>query len=226
MNVNSVYVRAYELKGEMEYKGQILLTYDIKYPQFSSERFRAFAKKLSVYYKAEATLYKKYHITKLYQMAIDDYEYATANNFPVRTYEVVTVYTITFNDNCVLSLYFDRYEYTGGAHGMTVRSADTWNLKTGRRIDLSEYFPGRKDYTAYILDAINSQIASNEKDNSNLYFEDVNELVKENFNEKNFYVVPEGIVIFFQLYEIAPYSSGIQSFLIPFKKGGPVPISC
>lgn len=226
MGVNSVNVRTYQLNGEMEYKGQKLLTYDIKYPQFASERFRNFARKLSVYYKAEATLYKKYHVTKLFQMAIDDYEYATANNFPVRPYEVLTNYTITYNDNCVLSLFFDRYEYTAGAHGMTTRSADTWNLKSGRRIELSEFFPGKKDYTSYIIDEIDRQIADNMKDNSNLYFDDVNDLVRENFNEKNFYVVPGGIIIFFQLYEIAPYSNGIQAFLIPFKEGGAVPIRC
>lgn len=226
MAVNSVYVRVNELKGEMSYKGQKLLDYNIKYPQFASERFRNFAYKLSVYYKAEADLYRKYHVSKLYQMAIDDYEYATANNFPVRQYEVLTEYTITYNDNCVLSLYFDRYEYTGGAHGMTNRSADTWNLKTGRRMDLSEFFPDKKDYRSEIIREINRQIENNIKENDTYYFDDVSNLVKENFNERNFYIVPEGVVIFFQLYEITPYSSGIQTFLIPYQKRGPVPNRC
>lgn len=226
MAINNVNVKANQLKGDMEYKGQKLLTYTINYPQFSSERFRNFANKLSAYYKAEAVLYKKYHVAKLFQMSIDDYEYAISNNFPVRPYEVLTVYTITHNNNCVLSLYFDRYEYTGGAHGMTTRSADTWNLKSGRRMDLSEFFPGKKDYTSYIIAEINKQTAKDIADNNNIYFEDVNDLVKENFNEKNFYIVPEGVVIFFQHYEIAPYSSGIRTFLIPFQEGGAVPVGC
>lgn len=223
---SSVYVRVNELKGEMSYKNQRLLTYNIKYPRFASERFRNFAYKLSVYYKAEADLYKKFHVMKLYQMAIDDYEYATANNYPVREYEVVSEYTITNNNNCILSLYFDRYEFTGGAHGMTSRSADTWNLKTGRRMDLSEFFPGKKDYRTYLINEINRQIENLIKEDNAYYFEDVSSLVKENFNERNFYITPEGVVIFFQLYEIAPYSSGIQTFLIPFQKGGPVPVGC
>ena len=215
--IDSVYVKAFQLKGELNYKGQKLLTYDIKYPQFSSERFKNFTNKLSVYYRAEAELYKKYHVMKLFQMAIDDYEYATANDFPVRTYEVLTVYTVTNNDKYILSLYFDRYEYTGGAHGMTTRSADTWNLRTGRRMDLADFFPGWKDYVNYIITEINSQIAKKVKEEDAYYFDDVDDLVKENFNEKNFYIVPEGVVIFYQLYEIAPYSSGIQTFLIPVK---------
>ena len=215
--IDSVYVKAFQLKGELSYKGQKLLTYDIKYPQFSSERFKNFTNKLSVYFRAEAELYKKYHVMKLFQMAIDDYEYATANDFPVRTYEVLTVYTVTNNDKYILSLYFDRYEYTGGAHGMTTRSADTWNLRTGRRMDLADFFPGRKDYVNYIIANINSQIPKKEKEEDAYYFDDVDDLVKENFNEKNFYIVPEGVMIFYQLYEIAPYSSGIQTFLIPVK---------
>ena len=93
-------------------------------------------------------------------------------------------------------------------------------------MDLSEFFPGKKDYTAYIIAEINKQTAKEIADNNNIYFEDVNDLVKENFNEKNFYIVPEGVVIFFQHNEIAPYSSGIRTFLIPFQEGGAVPVGC
>lgn len=49
-------------------------------------------------------------------------------------------YTITYNDNCFLSYYNDKYEYTGGAHGMTVRSLNTFFPITMQNL-LSQTFP-------------------------------------------------------------------------------------
>jgi len=63
-----------------------------------------------------------------------------------------------------------------------------------------------------ILKEINRQIL----DNKEIYFEDACNLVLETFNPDSFYLVPEGIVIYFQQYDIAPYSSGIRTFLIKY----------
>lgn len=218
MQAANVRVKTYDLKGVMEYKNQDLLSYDIEYPQFASDKYKAFINKLNIYYKADASLYQKFHVLKLFQMAIDDYEYATSNGFPVREYEVVVKYELTYNQDCVISLYIDRYEYTGGAHGMTNRSADTWSLDKGKRMLLSDFFPGQKDYIELIINNINNQIKNQIENGNDYYFDDYENLVRENFNERNFYIVPDGVTIFFQLYEIAPYSSGIMTFLIPFEK--------
>jgi hypothetical protein len=51
-----------------------------------------------------------------------------------------------------------------------------------------------------------------------IYFDNYEELVEQTFNENSFYFTPEGVVIYFQLYHIAPYSSGIREFLLPYNK--------
>lgn len=221
-----ILVKKNTLKRDMYYKDHLILTYTINYPQFLSEQFKAFLKKLNIYYKADATLYEKFHVMKLYQMAIDDYEYAVANNFPVRKYEIVVNFTVTYNQNCALSLYIDRYEYTGGAHGITHRDSDNWDVKKGRKIDLAELFPKVKNYRAYVIQEVNEQIENNMQTENNMYFEDYPNLVNENFQTQNFYIVPEGIVVYFQHYEIAPYSSGIPTFTIPFSEDGVKQPSC
>lgn len=48
----------------------------------------------------------------------------------------------------------------------------------------------------------------------NKYFENYCELVLETFRLENYYIIPNGIVIYFQQYDIAPYSSGIPIFYI------------
>ncbi|MFV0343584.1 MAG: DUF3298 and DUF4163 domain-containing protein [Anaerocolumna sp.] len=212
-----VRVKTFYLQGIMEYKNEEVLSYHIEYPQFASDKYKAFIHKLNIYYKADATLYQKFHVAKLYQMAIDDYEYATSNGFLVRKYEIVVKYELTYNQDCVISLFTDRYEYTGGAHGMTNRVGDTWSLEKGKRMLLSDFFPGQIDYKERIIEAIYKQIENQISTSSNYYFDDYENLVRDNFNERNFYIVPEGVTIFYQLYEIAPYSSGIMTFLIPFE---------
>jgi len=51
---------------------------------------------------------------------------------------------------------------------------------------------------------------------NNIYFDDYEKNVANYFNPKSFYLVPDGIVIYFQQYEIAPYASGIPQFTIPY----------
>ncbi len=214
------------LKKDMYYKDHLILTYTVKYPQFISDKFKLFLAKLNLYYRTQATLYQRVQISKLYQTAIDDYEYSVTNGFPIHQYEVIVEYTVTYNENCTLSLYFDRYEYTGGAHGMTYRNSDTWDLTRGRRMDLEDFFPKHKDFMEFVQNKINQQIAADIKNDNNVYFEDYTDLVKENFNVKNFYITEQGVVIYFQLYEIAPYVSGIRTFTIPFSEAGAVMPEC
>ena len=71
----------------------------------------------------------------------------------------------------------------------------------------------------YFVNEINRQIKVNIDAGNNYYFENYEELVKEYFNPRNFYLNEEGVVIFYQLYEIGPYVSGIMTFTIPYEEG-------
>ena len=128
-----------------------------------------------------------------------------------------------YNRNCVLSLYFDRYEYTGGAHGLTIRSSDTWNVASSSPIRLASLFPFVDEVDEYVIDNIVEQIDQLVMTESEVfpYFEDYETLVKENYNPNNFYLSHKGIIIYFQQYAIAPYSTGIPEFLISYSMGGP-----
>ena len=41
---------------------------------------------------------------------------------------------------------------------------------------------------------------------------------KKTFHPQNFYLTSEGVVVFFALYDIAPHSTGIPTFLIPYSQ--------
>jgi len=215
-----IIVREKVLQQDMYYKNNKIMKYTIKYPEFISDTYRTLANKLNSLYRTKAIMYERSNIMNLYQMAMVEYEYSIANNYPVRQFEAYVDYFITFNQNCVISLYFDQYEYAGGAHGLTVRYSDTWDLQKSKRMDLSELFPHRTNYRDFVIHAIDKQIETEIAKGNSTYFEDYSKLVRENFKANNFYLTKEGVVIYFQQYDIAPYSSGLPTFVIPYGPGG------
>jgi hypothetical protein len=213
-------VREQVLQQDLYYKGYRIMTYTIKYPEMISDRFQILAEKLSALYRARASMYEKSTIHKLYQQAMVEYEYSIANDFPIREFEVYMDYKVTYNQNCTLSLYFDQYEYTGGAHGLTTRSSDNWNLQKSRRMELKDLFIVSMDTRGYVISKIESQIEEQIAAGDDLYFENYPQLVRENFKPNNFYLSEEGAVFYFQQYDIAPYAAGIRTFLIPYDGSG------
>lgn len=158
--------------------------------------------------------YSKY----LYKQAVDSYEYFKANNYPFNTYNAYMEYKITYNENCHLSMYYDKYEFTGGAHGTTTRASNNWYLCNGMNLCLNYFFPPNTDYRQLIINELLNQADYNMQQNPGIYFDDYKGLIIKNFNQNDFYLTPKGITFYFQQYDIAPYSTGIVEFVIPYDK--------
>lgn len=198
------------LKREMKYRGELLLTYRIDYPHFADS-----GNLMSVnrFYCRRAHSYQRHLERVLFPKAVRQYCFSLEKGFPIQTWEAIEEFKITEQTDDNVSLYMDRYEYTGGAHGNTVRSAQTWILPKGRPVSLHELFAcPQEESMQYLFRVIEAQI----KREPEIYFENAVELAQKNFNEENFYCTPGGLVVFYQQYDIAPYSSGIRTFLIPY----------
>lgn len=212
MTRDLVIVKTIVIKDQMKYNGKTVLAYRIEYPQFKSSLYQMSLVKINKFYKTKAIEYQKYCENELFKMAVEQYKDSIENNYPVRVFEALVKFNVTYNSVCIISLYFDKYEYTGGAHGNTIRYSQTWNLQKYQKIRLSELFGCSLDYKNYIFKIVKEQIQSD----PSIYFEDYEKLLVETFNEDSFYCNPYGIVIYYQQYDIAPYSSGIREFLIPY----------
>jgi hypothetical protein len=137
--------------------------------------------------------------------------------------EAVQNFEVTYNENCALSLYFDRYIFTGGAHGTTERFSQSWELAGGgNRLSLSELFKKDFDDMGYIKKKVIEEI----KKDKEIYFDDFEQNVNDTLSKENFYITPKALAIYFQQYAIAPYSSGTPVFLIPYEKIGAMPPRC
>ncbi len=202
------------ISEEMKYDDVTVLNYRIEYPEFVSDNYKKSIRAVNQFYKGEALALQNNFRTKLYRMAVEQYLDDIKNGFPVHVFEALQTFEVTYNKACIISLYFDNYRYTGGAHGLTVRTSQTWNLKTGKMLKLRELYKCSDNYKSYIKKKIIEQI----RENPDIYFVNYEELVEQTFDVNNFYCTPQGVVVYFQQYDIAPYASGIREFLLPYNR--------
>lgn len=196
-----------------------ILKYELEYPQITNSNYTIGQRVFNLYNQNFINNFKKYILTDLYKSAIETYKYNKANGFPIMVYEIVLNCNITENYKNIVSLFSDQYIFTGGTHGDTTRIAQNWDLAVGRQFDLSNMFPQNPYYIIDILKEINKQIQEQiEKEGANIYFDDYCQLILDTFNLKNFYITSKYINVFFQHYDIAPYSTGIPTFKIDINK--------
>lgn len=130
-------------------------------------------------------------------------------------YEAYSNYEVSYNKNNYLSIPIKTYEFTGGAHGMTYLKSYNYDLSNGKEILFKDLFKEDVDYKKIVDEFIMSQISKN----PNMYFES-QEGFKGIGDNQEFYIDDDGIVIYFQLYDIAPYYVGIPEFKMTWEEYG------
>ena len=206
-----------KIQKNFSHKGQIVIKIDIEYPNISLGKSKNIQIKINSSYFNIAHKFYKYAINTLLPDAIQQYEMSAKQGYPFNPYDVVMKYTITLNNDCTLSTYFDQYQYTGGAHGSTLRLSNTYNLQNGNIIILKDLFQKNKNYKDLIIQQIQIQADQNLVSNPGIYFDNYKMLIEENFKEDSFYLSNKTINFYYQQYEIAPYSTGIVVFNIPYE---------
>lgn len=150
----------------------------------------------------EAKEYKKY-----YNQILNSEE----EKYIKYKYEAYTNYDLTYHKNNIVSIPMTMYKFTGGAHGMTYLVSYNYDLLTGKRLLLKNLFKEGVDYKFLINNLIKYEINKNKE----LYF-----IGDEGFisisDDQKFYIDNDKIVIYFDLYEIAPYYVGLPKFEVPF----------
>ena len=133
------------------------------------------------------------------------------DNITFREFELITKYELTYNKNNLLSIPITYYQYTGGAHGLNTKISYNINLDSGSAIQLKELFKDGSEYQIKVNEYIKEEILKHPEE----YFNN-GEDFKGIKDKQDFYIDNDGIVVYFQVYEIAPYVSGVREFKIPF----------
>jgi len=145
---------------------------------------------------------------KNYKEAKDNF---VNNNLDGVKFEANTDFEVEKNTDSILSLKMRYYNYSGGAHGFYDDIAYNIDIRSGKFLELSDLFLEQSNYKDILNNEIKSQIKSLESENKeNLGIYQFN-TIKEN---QKYYFNGNNIVLYFDLYDIAPYAAGIPEFTI------------
>ena len=126
-------------------------------------------------------------------------------------YDYYLNYLVKRNRDNILSILFEDYYFTGGAHGIGYKFAFNFDLETGRQYTLPDLFAPEINYIAFLNEQINEQIAKSNFELDYYWFESIAQ-------DQVFYFTADALVICFQSYEIAPYAAGKPEFAISFSQ--------
>lgn len=140
-----------------------------------------------------------------------DYEKYKKENPNVIKYkfESFSDYNVTYNQDNYLSIPIFTYSFTGGAHGISYLKSFNYDLLNKKEIKINDLFKEDVDYKTVIKNFIKKEMVKN----PNSYFLDSEININEN---QEFYLDKDGVVIYFQVYDIAPYYMGIVEFKMKF----------
>lgn len=197
----------YETKKLAQSKNNIALS--IAYPQFLD--------------RADADNTVLTALNKQLAAAAQSKAVAIQQSFATEAGEVpysVTVqerFTVPYNQGQYCSILSQTMQDSGGAHPNTARTAVIYDMKAGKALTLNDLLNGeQKDIDQLIHDGFAAQI----KAKPEAFFEDAEKLLDKGIADKTYgyYLTEQGLTIFFQPYDIAPYAAGFQEYTIPFNQ--------
>ncbi len=133
------------------------------------------------------------------------------NGLDPNPFVVHTTFTVPFNQRGLLSINTTYYSYQGGAHGYTSMETLNLDINTGKILRLEDFFEPGEDYQRIILEEIHRQIEASPEN----FFEDARETLSTIPQDQPFYIGDGYIVVYFDLYYLAPYAYGMPEFKIP-----------
>ncbi|MBU5677212.1 DUF3298 and DUF4163 domain-containing protein [Alkaliphilus sp. MSJ-5] len=136
----------------------------------------------------------------VYQMIKDQGYYENPQTTITGYYEIKT------NERGILSIVLTNYAFSGGAHGLTIMKSLTFDVETGKLYSLKDLFKDGSNYVDVLSEIIEEQIE--ERD-----IPLITEFDKIR-PDQDFYIADKALVIYFQLYELAPYAYGFPQFPI------------
>lgn len=221
-NINNIYASVFQKKfaAKPSYKGITMIDVSITFPQVNVRENPRTTQRINAFYRENTKKYYDYVSDVLFNQAKNEYIDSIKQHIPFRTFQVVQTFETPYNLNALLSIFYDRYEYTGGAHGNTVRFADTWLLSTANRLKLCDFFEDSY-YKSVIFEYIINDISKQIKNGNSYYFDNYSKNVFRYFDESNFYLTDTGFAIYYPLYTIAAYVQGIPVFIVPYDAFGP-----
>ncbi|RYG73795.1 DUF3298/DUF4163 domain-containing protein [bacterium] len=139
---------------------------------------------------------------------------------PVGAYEFQSNPSLSyFKAPKLVSLRFDSYQYTGGAHGMGIMDTRNFAIVDGKpkQLVLGDLFVPGTDYRKWVQAQVFAKLR---KDEAATWIQDGSVKKLENSQFNNFSIEPDGLRWLFNQYEMGPYANGPIEVKLSLKELG------
>lgn len=144
-----------------------------------------------------------------------DYDYALEEGLDWYAYASDLGVEVTRCDGQVLSLWFEGYQYYGGAHGSTYSYGRSYDLSSGSRLTLDHLSDQGVSFREYALEQITA-LAQTEEYADRLFEGIGKEDLEAVVTDTSFYFTDEAIVFAADPYVIASYAAGTIQFPLAY----------
>ncbi len=211
------------VKEILRHKNEPLVHLSMTLPRVAGARPTPSLRRLQRHYQYLQRRFGGLTKNALCKSARKERERAQKGELPFVPYLADLQYTESFNAQGFVSLFYDRSVDMGGVKKVALRGADTWDVRSGGPVTLSMFFPEEKHVEKMILNEIVAQARRRTESGVAFYFEDLRQNMKKHFDREQFYLTPQGLVVFYQPSTVTPAEYGVPEFLFPKEKLGYFP---
>ena len=117
----------------------------------------------------------------------------------------------TYQQNGIISFLWSQYSYLGGAHPYTAYDGETYDLNTGEPLSLGDLLEMKDDKAYAMVEQRYQGVLQAHPDD---FFPEASQFVSEHIQEIEYYLDADGVNVFFQVYDVAPYAAGRIDIII------------
>lgn len=196
-----------------------VLTMTLSLPQCAAAGTDRRLARIDRYYRQMARSYERYCRHFLYPLASEAFRLQLESGRPFSVWTAGMNAVTTLRTADVWSLYVDTAETSFGEGPDVLRRGDSWNLRDGYPFALSDFFPGELLWRRRLLRHAREELLRRQAGGAALR-EDWKRRLWTEFNPENFYLTPEGLRFYYQMYALAPGRAGTPFFSLPWGGAG------
>lgn len=203
-------------REERDKNGNLILTVTSNIPVVTISGNEEASQKINAYY-LESQKKQEEKIKEYIDYATDHFTLLNTDQVKYwNGYGLGDIYSSKRVDQAVISIVDDTYEYAGGAHPNTTRTAQNFDTQSGNLLTLKDVLTdeekGREFINEYLLKKMK------ESEDKVGFFEDYENYVKDILTDQTWYFSDEGFVVISNVYIVSPYAAGIQEYVIPYSE--------
>lgn len=123
---------------------------------------------------------------------------------------------VKYNVNNILSLSFEKYGFTGGAHGIKIKEFFVYDLRGNKQLQLKDIFVD--EYASSLNKLLDNKLRKMNGIKEDESLREAGFFIDQVESTENFYVNNDGIGFYYNVYHLASYAMGTTELFIPFKE--------